>query len=282
MNQSDLSFYRTKQYKIVLSLSLAIFFYSFLIFFLPFGVDNYNPNHQYTSEFLFEISKFSAGILLLSLVNEFILRPVLVKSVSLKNIIGWSIWTLILLSSLTYVIYNYLGNWHDHSLTSYAGFIVNTSAVLIFPMVGVFFLYRYRTLQYKMEHILTTKDRFIDINQLINFVGQGAKDQITLSLSNFLYGKAQNNYVELYYLEQDELKKFLIRSSLQNLLDGIQSKAIVRTHRSYIANLLHVNAIKGARQEMTVFLDPIDILVPVSKSYRTEMLHLLKELKNFG
>lgn len=282
MNKKDLSFYETTKYKSTLCFSIALFFYLFLVFFLPFGIDNYNPDHQYTLDFFLEISKFAAGIFIVAVLNEFLVRPLFVRTTTLKKIMAWSIWTLLLLSTVTFFMYNYLGNWHDYLLKSYLGFLVNTSSVLIFPVLGVFFVFKYRSLRLEFEHIVTTKEEFIDAGQLIHFKGQGAKDQITLTVSGFLYGKAQDNYVELYYLEQQQLKKFLIRSSLQNLADSIHSKAIKRCHRSYIANLLHVKTVKGAHHEMTLFLGDFDTAVPVSKSYGDAVLKALRELKNFG
>ena len=167
-------------------------------------------------------------------------------------------------------------------LKSYLGFLINTSAVLLFPLIGTFFFYRYRSLRDQIEHILTTKGTFADANLLVDFKGQGSNDQITLAISRFLYGKAQNNYVELYYLEESQLKKFLIRSSLHNLANSINTAAITRCHRSYMVNLLAVKAIKGVNQEMTLFLDPFDIAVPVSRSYKDSVVKNLHDLKNFG
>ncbi|NER15078.1 hypothetical protein GWK08_16610 [Leptobacterium flavescens] len=254
----------------------------FLVFFLPFGIDNYNPNHEYTLAFLFEISKFGIAVFIFSVFNEFVLRSFFLRTVDRKGIILWSIWTLLLLSTVTFFLYNILGNWHDFSVQSYLGFLVNTSAVLIFPIIGTFFFFQYRLLQHKIEHILTTKEEFVGSGQLISFKGQGSKDQITLAASNFLYGKAQDNYVELHFLEQDQLKTFLIRSSLHSLVDSINSDAIKRCHRSYMINLLHVNAIKGSNQEMSLFLDPSNTVIPVSKSYKNSVLKTLRDLKNFG
>ena len=282
MNKNDFSFYNSVKYKFSLSITTAVFFYFFLIFFLPFGVDNHNPNHQYTFAFLFEIAKFAIGVFIVLVFSEFVLRAVFIKTISQQKIIIWSIWTLFLLGTVIFFIYNILGNWHDFSIKSYLGFLVNTSAVLIFPLTATFFFFRYKSLQHKIEHILTTKEEYIDSNQLINFIGQGSKDHITLSASNFLYGKAQDNYVELHYLEQNQLKKFLIRSSLHNLADSINSFAINRCHRSYMINLLHVNAIKGANHEMTLFLDPLNTAIPVSKSYKEAILKNLQSLKNFA
>jgi hypothetical protein len=282
MKQNDFSFYNSVEYKLSLCISLSGFFYFFLVFFLPFGVGNYNPNHVYTITFLFEIANFGLGIFIFSVFNEFVLRPIFINAITQKSIILWSIWTLFLLCTVTFFIYNFLGDWHDFSITSYLGFLVNTSVVLIFPLISTFFFFRYRSLQHKIEHILTTKEEFIDSNQLISFKGQGSKDQITLSVSNFHYGKAMDNYVELHYVEQNQLRKFLLRSSLSNLVDSINTKAIKRCHRSYMINLLHVNAIKGENQEMNLFLDPFNTAIPVSKSYKNSVLKDLNDLKNFG
>ena len=281
MNQ-NFSFYNTANYKIVLSLSIAIFFYFFIIFFLPFGVDNYNPDHEYTPDFLFEIFKFLIPLLLISLVNEFVLRPLFFKNTSLKNIIYWSLWTLLLLSSIVFLSYNFLGNWHDFKLESYLEFLINVSAVLIFPLVAVFFFYRYRSLQTQIAHSLTTKNSGIDESLLINFKGQGSKDQIMLSLGNFCYGKAQDNYVELVYVENEELRKFLLRNSLSKLSESLNTPVIVRCHRSYLVNLLQVNAVTGGSSEIRLHLKGVDTPIPVSKSYRETTLENLHKIKNFA
>ena len=83
--------------------------------------------------------------------------------------------------------------------------LIQVSVVLSFPIMATYFVFRYKTLQQQIEYILTTKKAFIDSNQLIAFKGQGSNDQITLSLTNFLYGKSQDNYVELYYIEKEQL-----------------------------------------------------------------------------
>jgi hypothetical protein len=282
MEKNNFSFYDTSKYKISLSFSLSIFFFCFIIFFLPFGVDNYNPNHQYTFDFFLEIFYFFVPLLAFSLLNELILRPFVFKETTFKKIILWSIWTLFLLSTIIFITYNILGNWHNFKLSSYLEFLVQVPVVLLFPLVGTFFFFRFRSLQYQIEHILTTKERFLDENQLIEFKGQGSKDQITLTLVNFLYGKSQDNYVELYYLENEQLKKFLIRSPLSKLSKSINNSVIVRCHRSYMVNLLQVTAVKGGNNGMTLNIDHFDTIITVSKSYQDSTLESLHKIKNFA
>lgn len=278
---NNTSFYDTLRYKLSLSFSLAIFFYLFIIFFLPFGVDNYNPNHEYSFPFLLEIFFFFLPLLAFSLLNEIVLRPVIFKRSSYKKIIGWSIWTLFFLTTVIFITYNFLGNWHDFNVNSYLEFLIQVPVVLLFPLAGTFFFFKYKSLQDQIDHILTTKEGFLDEGQLVEFKGQGSKDQITLSLANFLYGNSQDNYVELHYIEKEQLRKFLMRSSLSNLLKSINNPVIVRCHRSYFVNLSHVSAVKGTSHDMTLTITPFDISIPVSKSYQKTTLEILHEIKNF-
>lgn len=281
MEKKALSFYDTSRYKLILSIVVSIFFYLFIIFFLPFGVDNYNPNHEYTTEFLLEIFYFIIPLFFALLLNEFVLRPLFFRNASLKKVIVWSVWTLLFLDSLIFFTYNFLGNWHDFYLSSYLGFLRDVSVVLLFPMVGVFFFFKYQSIQNQMEYILTAKEDITGMDQLIEFKGSGSKDQITLSASNFLFGKAQDNYVELFYEEQNQMKKFLMRATLGNLISSINNKAIIRSHRSYIVNLHHVKTIKGGNRDIALYLDPFNSQVPVSKSFKNAVLEKLQNLKNF-
>lgn len=139
---NDLSFYDTFKFKISLILSTTIFFYVFIIFFLPFGVSNYNPNHQYTFDFLLEIFYFFIIILVFSLFNELVIRPLIFKKATLIKIILWSAWSLYFLSSVVFFTYNALGNWHDLKLASYFEFLIQVSVVLSFPLVANYFVFR--------------------------------------------------------------------------------------------------------------------------------------------
>ena len=262
---------------------MSVFFYAFILFFLPFGVSNYDPNHSYTLAFLGQISIFFGMALVTLILNEFAIKPLFVKSHRWPQVVIWSIWTLIVLGLVMFYTYNYLGNWHDYSFKSALEFIANCSAVFIFPMVGTFFYFRYQALKTRIDHILITKENSTNnIRELIEFKGQGASDQITLSLEDFLYGQSQDNYVELFYVEKGQISKFLIRTSMSQLTESLSYISIVRCHRSFVINLFNVKAVKGAAKDLKLFMTPFDTEIPVSKSYREQVLVGLKSLKHFN
>ena len=278
--EPDYSFYDLPRYKLTLSIVTALFFLIFLLTFQPFGVNNYSTKRIFTLEFISILSVIMIVTLGVLLINEFLLRKWFIKKITLGKIIGWSIWTCFLLGISLFLFYNWLGDWHDLSISSAAEFILDISTVSIFPFVGTFFYFRYKNLQKAFEQVVSNKQKHIDSDQLIHFEGQGINDNIMISIADFIYGKAQDNYVELVYRKNNLITKTLIRIPLSTLSEKISSPVIIKCHRSYIVNLFHVRSIiKGS--EMKLILNYIDNPIRVSKSYHQEVDDCLKLIKNF-
>ncbi len=275
---ASFEFYMTSRYRWVISLSTGIFMYLFLLAFLPFGVSNYNPNHQYDLYFLTEVGKFMVLTIALSLLCEFLIKPRLVKRASTGEVIGWSVFMLVVLGLGNYLLYNWLGNWHDLSWASAGSFVLNTSLVFVFPFLGVFFYFRYRMLH---EHIrkmtfqlsASTSPTATD---LIHFVGQGKADTFSVCGSDFRYAQAQDNYVALFYVKNGHLQKELIRSTLSELLENTKWDSLMRCHRSYAVNLQQLHSASGG-PPLLLFLKDVPEPIRVSRTYRSPVLDRLND-----
>lgn len=275
------AFFVTPRYKWILSFANGIFLYLFLMVFLPFGVNNYDPYHEYTSNFLLEIGIFTPVTIVLTLINEFGIKAFFKGRTSLSFVIGWTVWSLIFLGLGIFLTYNILGNWHDWELSSVPGFIRDISAVLLFPMGGTYFYFRYKKLQEKYDSVLTNIGATIDNTQMIHFSGEGAKDRISISVSDFIYAQAQDNYIELFYLKNQTPSKFLIRSSLGRMYSSLEHDFLVRCHRSYLVNLFNVHSIKGGLNDLRITMSQIDTEIPVSKTFADGTLESLRKYKRF-
>lgn len=280
LEPSELSFFLSRKYKWIISISLGLFLYIFMAIFLPFGVSNYDPNHRYTLEFLSVLSLFMLNTIAFASANEFFLKPLVLRHITVRNLVLWNLWMLISLGLTNYLAYNLIGNWHDFSLSSAIDFILNVSSVFLFPLIGTFFYFRYKGLKLQYEQILTNNDQSPDPQQLIQFRGQGTNEEILITLTDFLYARAQDNYVELFYVEHQTIKKELLRSTMSKLLQDLKSEYLLRCHRSYMINLYNVRSIKTGSQ-LTLYLNHISQSIPVSKSFQQEVMQKLKETKSF-
>lgn len=85
-------------------------------------------------------------------------------------------------------------------------------------------------------------------------------------LNDVLYISSDHVYVTVV----TAAKKFLVRSSLQQYLDGLHAPQFLRVHRSYAVNL---NRIEKINNEYLV-VDSQEI--PISKTYRDDLLSALR------
>ncbi|MCW5514750.1 LytR/AlgR family response regulator transcription factor [Muriicola sp. Z0-33] len=275
------TFFHTTRYKWILSIANGTFLYLFLMVFLPFGVSNYDPFHEYTANFLLEIGIFMPVTIVLTLINEFGVKFFFRNQTSLSFVVGWTLWTLIFTGFIVFLTYNIMGDWHDWRLSSVPGFIIDLSAVLLFPMAGTYFYFRYKKLQENYDAVLTNLEATIDRTQMLHFAGEGVKDKISISVSDFIYARAQDNYIELFYLKNGTPSRFLIRSSLSRLYSTLGQDFLVRCHRSYMVNLYNVHSIKGGITDLRITMSHIDSEIPVSKTFATDTLDSLHKYKRF-
>jgi len=144
MSEQDLGFYDSTRYRLVLSIVLGLFLCLFLVAFLPFGVSNYDPNHQYTLRFLAELSVFGWATIAFALVNELGIRPLVFRRATAKRVVLWSAWTCLFLSQGVFLTYNFVGGWHDFHFSSALAFVFQVSGVLIFPLTGTVFWFHHQ------------------------------------------------------------------------------------------------------------------------------------------
>ena len=84
-----------------------------------------------------------------------------------------------------------------------------------------------------------------------------------LNLDKILYVKSEGNYLEIH---TEELKPFLIRSTMHTFLTEINRKNFLQTHKSYIINLDYLT-----KFEMP-FVTIQAIKIPITKNYSDELL----------
>lgn len=275
MSNSGFDFYLTVPYKKAVCLVVPVFLYLFLLAFLPFGVSNYNPHHEYSGKFLLEMSKFMVLSLLLIAVAEFVFKPWLLKQADLLSVLLWSAGLLVLLGLGNFLLYNWLGNWHDFHVGSALSFMVNVSSIILFPLIGVFFYFRYRTVSRRLQQMQVSWAAPPEPGRLLCFTGQGAQEAFAVAEADFRYAQAQDNYVALYFIRQGQLRKELLRATLSELLVQPGMEGVLRCHRSFAVNLRQVRSYSGGHP-LLLHLKDVAEPVRVSRSYREAVLERLQ------
>ena len=93
--------------------------------------------------------------------------------------------------------------------------------------------------------------------------------KIVLDPSTVLYISAEENYVNIYYSEGGRVREFNLRSSMKAIDELCQDNGLVRCHRSFYINPVHVKVLRRDKDGiMYAELDSDDVRhIPVSKTY---------------
>ncbi len=96
---------------------------------------------------------------------------------------------------------------------------------------------------------------------------------LEIPLVNFLYAQAQNNYVQVYWHQKEELKSQLLRLKLKRLLAQIDYEpSILRVHKSYAVSKSAITNITGSARSLQLTLKGCDQKIPVSRSFDKGLL----------
>ncbi|MEO6305154.1 MAG: LytTR family DNA-binding domain-containing protein [Bacteroidia bacterium] len=111
------------------------------------------------------------------------------------------------------------------------------------------------------------------------FIAENEKDKIELTAEQLLYIESADNYSNIVFMEDDKVKKQLIRSSLKRIESQITFDHIVRCHRTFIVNLKNVKSIEGNAAGYKLSFADANYFVPVSRNFGNTIIEKLKIIK---
>ena len=144
------------------------------------------------------------------------------------------------------------GEPNPYSLTYYATSIFFPTVFTVFPIV---FLGRWAFGKYKNKRLEAQK---------IEIKGEGTYEGLRIAWDDLILIQSSDNYVEVSYLDQTQVKKQLIRNKLSMVEKDLPD--LLRTHRSFLINPTHFLTWQQEKGKLSLLLSN-DIRVPVSKTY---------------
>jgi hypothetical protein len=255
------------------SVIFGVFVSLFLVAFRPFDMDALK-NH---------LLLVSLGYGMVCSVVMFILNILVFNALpnyfsetqwTIKRELIWSVVNLLSIASGNF-IYSIIMHITAFNFGSFLLFIAYTLAVGIFPITVVVMIkfsrwrHKYEAESQVLNPIIEAESNIIhhfDSHKLKFFSDNGSLE-LELMSSDFLYAKADDNYVEVHYLQNGKKHRKILRNTLKNTHGFLpMQENFYRCHKSYVVNLDLVNHISGNAQGYKFHLKYTDELIPVSRS----------------
>lgn len=238
------------KYHIFIGLLLGVWIFMFLVLIAPFDTATVRLENRMKMMPMYGVIFASSYMLWIVLENRFsnILPN---KSIKLESIVAGFMTGINLLPVYLYYTSNFIQG--EYSFLPFILQIYLPVLLLVLPMLAVM---RWFVAKQSVEE------------EKVTVIGKGKYDKIKLRPSQIVYVKGADNYVEIYFLENQELTQKLIRYTLKEIKQDVPE--LVQSHRSFLINPTHFVGWKN-RNTISLTLSQ----VPVSDTYRKRLPELI-------
>ena len=266
--------------KFIYSIGGSLYILLFLWFFGPFGIVLFEDILKI--KFLFSIFIAYTAILIIHL---YLIQDFIIKKHIIGSTIIWLIWMILVIGFSNFIIYSVYFNDSRLIWNGLPAMLFQTFLVALLPTIFIVLLYNTYYLKKKIKIInqvninLLKYQNKIPTGSDLTITSANLRNVISVDSSALLYITSADNYVELHWLEDNTLKKCLLRKTLTEIEKELQEQCnhIKRCHYSYIVNIHQIKSISGNTGAYKIILNNIDFPIPVSRKYKSSLFRLLNQ-----
>lgn len=248
----------------------------FLLLFNPYDALNWT----FESPISYTLPLWTAGLFAIPilLLSQFWLRPLFVKTTfRVQHLIVLSLLELILLGMLCFLLFAD----QPSMVTDFWGELY-TTFFYTFLLASIVYVFAYLCLPYVSMTAKTSVDKLQvgeePLPELLNLHNEKGKVELVVKADALLYLKAEDNYVSVFHLLHDSIKKELIRTSLKKIGQQVPEKRLLRVHRSYMINPQKIVRIEPTKDAFKLSLAGLEeFQIPVSATYKESLQAIRSE-----
>lgn len=191
------------------------------------------------------------------------------------------VWDMLI---VTFAIFVYINYKSDFAQFTYQALLRISGLAILFSIIPVMIttvfldnwwlrqnLAKASSLQNKVETA-----NFKATENKLHLESDNNREFLNIQANQLLFIESVDNYVSVYHLENDQVKKQLLRSNLKKLEAQLKEENIVRCHRSYIVNLKNIKKVEGNSRGLQLYFNYYDQAIPVSRRYVKPILKQLE------
>ncbi len=253
-------------------LGITLFIFLFLWGFQPFEISAYSGN------ILHLVLGYAAVTFLVTSLFYIVLPSIFPNYFRAED---WTTGKELLHISLMLLCLGFFNLWYSSQIGilrfSWQGWLYfqsYTLAVGVFPLV--FLVFFNERIKYAQHHALSDEimqEKTPTITEAtpespITLTASNGKTVLEIAADRICYIKSEANYVEVFYRQEEALKKELIRNTLTAMETQLSVVSdFFRCHKSYLVNMQLVERVSGNAQGLKLHLSEVEQVIPVSRKH---------------
>lgn len=191
------------------------------------------------------------------------------RQISYVTYITWIAFELLVMAML-YTFAGFAIEPDKGFVTIFRNSVVKTFLILLIPytMCYIYFIWQERVAQLRIIRERLAEDETTLKAAYVQIYDDKGEMRLSVRRENLILLESADNYVCVWYLNNNSPKKILVRNTLKNIADSLASTHIQRCHRSYVVNLELVKVMRREKEGVFVELGIEGVPeVPISKTY---------------
>ncbi len=276
-------FLLTKRSLFIMVLFVSVFAIAFINIFNPFDSKNWikGTNINDTKYFLWSTLLVLIGMTVVA-VSRIIMYNYAKKPTHNITIIKYIIWIfaeMLLLSGaftlLALIVSDNLNISLSDPMKIFITAIQNTIYIIFIPYILCILYFSYKDKDFKLKELMG-ENIGVKSSSLISIRDSRGVLQLSVAKENFIYIESADNYICIWYIKNDMLKKQLLRITMKDISEQLADTNIVRCHRSYMVNLDLVKVMRREKENLFLELGVPNVKeIPISKTYGEKVLRRL-------
>jgi len=255
----------------------AIFALVFINIYSPFGI-----------ELLYDLTEielllYSSSVVLAGLFIVVISRFIMLRYSRKRTLMIWQyiIWVLAEISVIGFfflLIQKFVLHNQREIIDLLEGTIRNTALILLLPYVLSWLYFAWKDKSRQLEGLSNESGTDAGMKNMIAFRDEKGVLRISVKLENVVYIEANENYVNIYYLDNEKLTAYMLRNTLKNMEELLGVQDFARCHRKYLVNFNKVKIIRRVKRGLNIELDiPGGKALPVSATYVNNVMKIFSK-----
>jgi len=158
----------------------------------------------------------------------------------------------------------------------------NTALVLLLPYSISWLYFSWRDKKEKIARMEELSSFTGSAKEMIPFYDDKSILKFSVKKENLIYLESTENYVNIFYLNNGKISKYLLRDTMKKMEEKFTGTDIIRCHRSYMVNFEKVRVIRKEKDGLKLdFDDPLISDIPVSKTYVDNVMETFSKYSRF-
>ncbi|MDO5496936.1 MAG: LytTR family DNA-binding domain-containing protein [Alistipes sp.] len=271
------SFIYKKSNQIAMIVFVPIFALVFILIYRPFDFDKIGDTDLFAwlqiprelSIQLITVLMILVGMAVVAISRTLMAIYTRRRPISYVKYIIW-VFLEIVIMALIYTVAAMFTDTPKSVVEIFRNSLIKTILVLFIPyvMCYIYFIWRERVAQLKSLRERIAEDETVLQNAYVQIYDEKNEMRLSIRRENLIMIESADNYVCVWYLNNNAPKKTLVRNTLKRVAEQLVKTSIIRCHRSYMINIDIIKVLRREKEGLFVEFGIEGVPdVPISKTY---------------